>query len=226
MMSMLNNKDWTFEHFCIYQIGLVHALFLYRLNGDYRSSHNILWHLRALTELTVDCYTWHATDGAWQSESNVAGRRKHCFHPVLLPASPPQPLQTLQHVLLRDEQEEDEEAIERIDQVKDEEEEMMLNLEWWSKMIIVMQCNAMQWNAMQCNAMQWNEMQCNAMQCNAMQCTEKLLTLLCAMNPFKTSSSQGVPLKRFNMNATDFADVQSPCHDLIWWLNTWWRKGK
>ena len=126
MMSMLNNKDWTFEHFCIYQIGLVHALFLYRLNGDYRSSRNILWHLRTLTELTVDCYTWHATDGAWQSESNMAGRGKHCFHPVLFPASPPQALQTLQHVLLRDEQEEDEEAIERIDQVKDEEEEMML----------------------------------------------------------------------------------------------------
>ena len=30
------------------------------------------------------------------------------------------------------------------------------------------------------------------------------------MNPFKTSSSQGVPLKRLNMNATDFEDVQYP----------------
>ena len=56
----------------------------------------------------------------------MAGRRKHCFHSVLLPASSPQALNTLQHVLLRDEQEEDEEAVERVDQVKDEEEEMML----------------------------------------------------------------------------------------------------
>ena len=56
----------------------------------------------------------------------MAGRRKHCFHSVLLPAPSPQSLNTLQHVLLRDEQEEDEEAVERVDQVKDEEEEMML----------------------------------------------------------------------------------------------------
>ena len=56
----------------------------------------------------------------------MAGRGKHCFHPVLFPASPPQALQTLQHVLLRDEQEEDEQAVEGVDQVKDEEEEMVL----------------------------------------------------------------------------------------------------
>ena len=56
----------------------------------------------------------------------MAGRRKHGFHSVLLPASSPQSLNTLQHVLLRDEQEEDEEAVERVDQVKDEEEEMVL----------------------------------------------------------------------------------------------------
>ena len=56
----------------------------------------------------------------------MAGRRKHCFHSVLLPAPSPQSLNTLQHVLLRDEQEEDEEAVERVDQVKDEEEEMVL----------------------------------------------------------------------------------------------------
>ena len=56
----------------------------------------------------------------------MAGRRKHCFHPVLLPAPSPKSLNTLQHVLLCDEQEEDEEAVERVDQVKDEEEEMVL----------------------------------------------------------------------------------------------------
>ena len=56
----------------------------------------------------------------------MAGRRKHCFHSVLLPPPSPQALNTLQHVLLRDEQEEDEEAVERVDQVKDEEEEMVL----------------------------------------------------------------------------------------------------
>ena len=56
----------------------------------------------------------------------MAGRGKHCFHPVLFPASPPQALQTLQHVLLRDEQEEDEETVERVDQIENEEEEMVL----------------------------------------------------------------------------------------------------
>ena len=81
-----------------------------------------------MTELTVDCYTWHATDGARKSKSYMAGRWEHCFHSILFPASPPQALQPLQHVLLRDEQEEDEEAVERVDQVKDEEEEMMLKL--------------------------------------------------------------------------------------------------
>ena len=52
----------------------------------------------------------------------MAGRRKHCLHSVFLPAPFPQPLHTLQHLLLRDEQEEDEEAVEGVDQVKDEEE--------------------------------------------------------------------------------------------------------
>lgn len=56
----------------------------------------------------------------------MAGRREHCLHSVLLPPPSPQPLNTLQHVLFRDEQEEDEEAVERVDQVKDEEEEMVL----------------------------------------------------------------------------------------------------
>ena len=64
----------------------------------------------------------------------MAGRRKHCFHSVLLPAPSPQTLNTLQHVLLCDEQEEDEEAVESVDQVKDEEEEMMLK--WWTLVLL------------------------------------------------------------------------------------------
>ena len=59
----------------------------------------------------------------------MTGRREHRFHPVLVSAPPPQTLQALQHVLLRDEQQEDEEAVERVDKIKDEEEKMVLKIE-------------------------------------------------------------------------------------------------
>ena len=59
----------------------------------------------------------------------MTGRREHRFPPVLVSAPPPQALQALRHVLLRDEQQEDEEAGERVDKSKDEEEKMGLKIE-------------------------------------------------------------------------------------------------
>ena len=79
-----------------------------------------------MTELAADWHTGDTVYGARESESDMARRWKHCSYSVLLPASAPKSLDALQDILLCDEQEENEEAIERVDQVKDEEEEVVL----------------------------------------------------------------------------------------------------